>query len=212
MPEASKCQKPLIRLEGVLKSVTERHWGYFQLIEKDLATIAESIELAEDNYNTYGPRLVQLILFTGSELDVALKDFAKVATAKHPSSHEAIDKPNMRNYIKMLEECAAEEFSSASAVFLHTGISLEPWSPLSDGESCELGWWKAYNEVKHRRNECYQKANLRTAIELVAALFIVDVYLSELTNEFNWRGTTLVDLNGHIRMSHNQNENQPNHS
>ena len=183
-----------------MKTVVERHWGFFQLIEKDLVTITESIELAEDNYNVYGPRLVQPILSTGSELDVALKDFAKVKAPSHRAA--TTDKPSMADYKKMLVDCAVEEFSSASVVFLHTGITLKPWSPLIDGASCELDWWKNYNAVKHRRNECYQKANLRTAIGLVAALFIVDVYLGEIMDEYNWRGTTLVDLDNHMRMRH----------
>lgn len=72
------------RFEGcMVKSAVQLHWDYFLLLEKDLITIGETLELSEANYSAYGPRLVQLILSSGSELDVALKSLALAMCPEH---------------------------------------------------------------------------------------------------------------------------------
>ncbi|MBF9689172.1 hypothetical protein IHQ91_10560 [Bifidobacterium dentium] len=70
------------------KSLMQMHWDYFLLLEKDLITIVETIELCKDNNNAYGPCITQLILSSGSELDVALKSF----TTKVSPNSEAVSK------------------------------------------------------------------------------------------------------------------------
>ena len=175
-----------------MRGAAERHWDFFRLLEKDLITISESIELAEDNYNTYGPRLVQLILSTGSELEAALRDFAVAFRPKHRAAMRK--RVLMTDYKALLVDNAKEEFSSARVRFLNTGIELRPWSALENGRYCSLDWWNGYNSVKHERNECYERANLRTALGLIAALFVVNIYLDEVLDAANWRGWTLVSL------------------
>ena len=69
-----------------MKTAVQLHWDYFNLLEKDLITIAETLELNEKNYSAYGPRLVQLVLATGSELDVALKSLALNMCPEHEAA------------------------------------------------------------------------------------------------------------------------------
>ncbi|MBF9709354.1 hypothetical protein AB4915_09400 [Bifidobacterium dentium] len=92
------------------KSLVQMHWDYFLLLEKDLITIVETIDLCKDNNNVYGPHITQLILLTGSELDVALKSFA---TAVSPNS-EAVSKrqANMGDYRKVIDEKVLKQFST----------------------------------------------------------------------------------------------------
>ena len=156
-----------------MRGAAERHWDFFRLLEKDLITISESIELAEDNYNTYGPRLVQLILSTGSELEAALRDFAVVFRPKHRAAMRK--RVLMTDYKALLVDHAKEELSSARVRFLHTSIGRRPWSALENGRY-------------------YERANLRTALGLIAALFVVNIYLDEVLEATNWRGWTLVSL------------------
>ena len=166
------------------KSLMQMHWDYFLLLEKDLITIAETIELCKDNNNAYGPCITQLILSADSELDVALKSFA---TKVSPNS-EAVSKKqaNMGDYRKVIDEKALEQFSTAQVKILRSEILLAPWSHLKDGAENTLPWRKVYSEIKHHRAERYSKGTLDVALNLIAALFIVDAYIAEGITRANW--------------------------
>lgn len=174
-----------------MKSAAQLHWDYFLLLEKDLVSIAETIELNVDNYSAYGPRLVQLILSTGSELDVALKSFAQVMCPEHPAV--TCDRPNMNHFKDMLRQYALEQFATARVKILRSEIVLTPWKTLKNDDNCVFAWWSNYNLIKHKRAENYKLANLKTALGLLSALFVVDAYLSEVTLEPPTGFTQIVD-------------------
>lgn len=181
-----------------MKSAAQLHWDYFLLLEKDLIAISETLELSEDNYDAYGPRLVQLILAAGSELDVALKSLALAMCPEHDAATN--NQPNICHFKYMLIEYAQDQFATASVKFLRSEIVLTPWASLKDGPNCVFDWWASYNNIKHKRAEHYGLANLKTALELVGALFVVDAYISEVTLEPHHGFTQIVDWDSHKHM------------
>lgn len=181
-----------------MKSTAQLHWDYFLLLEKDLIHIAETLELSEDNYSAYGPRLVQLILSAGSELDVALKSLASAMCPKDPVV--AIERPNMSHFKEMIVRNAFEQFTTARVKFLRSEIVLAPWATLDKGSKSAIDWWTSYNDIKHKRAEHYKDANLKTALELISALFIVDAYIFEVTLDSHLGFTLIVDWDSHVHM------------
>lgn len=177
------------------KGVAELHWDYLLLLEKDLIAIAETIELDEANFRTYGPRILQLILAAGSELDVSLKDLARVIAPD--SLAEEKNQRNMGHYKIFLCDCMQEQITTARVKILRSELSFAPWEVLSEGPNVALPWWSSYNNVKHNRSECYKEATLETALNLLAALFVVDAYLLEATMTC-WHGfTQVLDWDSH---------------
>ncbi len=181
-----------------MKSSAQLHWDYFLLLEKDLVAISEKLELSESNFNAYGPRLVQLILSSGSELDVALKSLALVMCPDHDAATNK--RPNMNHFKDMLARYAYEQFTTARVKVLHSEIVLTPWSALKDDSCCAIDWWTNYNNIKHKRAEYYVSANLRTALDLMCALFVVDAYISEVLLEPNFGDTRIIDWDNHKHM------------
>ena len=80
------------------------------------------------------------------------------------------NQPNMCHFKYMLIEYAQDQFATASVKFLRSEIVLAPWASLKDGPNCVFDWWASYNNIKHKRAEYYESANLKTALELVGAL------------------------------------------
>lgn len=181
-----------------MKDIVQMHWDYFFLLEKDLIAISETIDLCEQNYNAFGPRIVQLVLSAGSELDVALKSFATVIS---PQCDAATKKqPNMNDFKLFVANNVNSYFSSAQVVFLRTGISLLPWAEVCKNPVRGIAWWDSYNAVKHRRAECYEQGNLETALNLLAALFVVDAYLCEAADSARGGFTQIIDWGHHERL------------
>lgn len=178
-----------------MKSDVQLHWDYFLLLEKDLMLIGETVELSENNYAVYGPRILQLILASGSELDVALKSFAKAVGTSSRAATKA--QPNMGDYKDLLVSQALSQFSTAKVRFLRTDIVLTPWAQLAEDPKKTIPWWGSYNEIKHHRAEHYESANLGTALSLLAALFVVDAYLSEVRLDPLLSSTQIIDWDSH---------------
>lgn len=179
------------------KTTAQLHWDYFLLLEKDLVSIAETVELSQRNYSTFGPRILQLILNAGSELDVALKSLAGVIS---PDCSAASNKqPTMRDYKSFIANSMLDRFSTARVRYLHSEIVMTPWADLAKDPDAALEWWTAYNNVKHQRAKCYECATLEVALEVTAALFVADLYIAEASSQFVFGSTQIVDWEFHIR-------------
>ena len=86
-----------------------------------------------------------------------------------------------------------------STCIISIRIVLAPWSYLKDGAENTLPWWKTYNEIKHHGAECYSKGTLEVALNLIAALFIVDACNTELSLE-TAGFTQIIDWDHHVHM------------
>ena len=51
---------------------------------------------------------------------------------------------------------------------------LIPWEDWNKSKNPD--WWKSYNNVKHKRNDNFQNANLKNTINAVAGLFCLVLY------------------------------------
>ena len=107
-----------------MKSDVQLHWDYFLLLEKDLMLIGETVELSENNYAVYGPRILQLILASGSELDVALKSFAKAVDTSSRAATKA--QPNMGDYKDLLVSFAVFDGQGEVLAYRHCPYTLGP--------------------------------------------------------------------------------------
>lgn len=129
------------------KSLVQLHWDYFLLMEKDLIEISETLELDKANFVAFGPRILQLILAAGSELDVALKSFASIVAPE--SSANMRERPSMSDFKTMIADNALEQFATATVKILRSDILLSPWACVSEHPKKSIPWWDAYNKVKH---------------------------------------------------------------
>lgn len=181
------------------KSIVQLHWKYFVLLEKDLITIAETIEICEKNFPAYGPRITQLILACGSELDVALQDFMKALCTEEAKMSRG--NPTMRDYRSFIADHAIEQFSTARVKFLRSDLTLAPWEQigaLTDDETFD--WWRIYNKTKHDRLSYYEEANFGIALKIISALMITICYLSEAACEPRRAFTQIMDWDCHLRL------------
>jgi hypothetical protein len=157
---------------------------YFHAFEDDLAQISRYIEFHPDNYKTYSLELVRLLLATGSEVDVALKEFCKMiqpsgAPTKNINDHKAVV---LGKYKDMHRQ---------SITMPRFDITLTPWK---DWPTANPPWWMAYNDVKHNRLLNYRCGNLENSTNAVGALGIIMQYVAGPTalagcSPVNFRGT-----------------------
>jgi len=139
------------------------HWNYFLALESDLERLSRYVEFTKDNYTTYSLEMAHLLLAASSEVDVVLKGLCKKVNSKK--------KP--RN-IAQYREILTSKFPKLCDMNMRIpryGLDIPPWDNWKRDEN--PNWWKAYNKVKHQRDEYFSKATLKNTIAAVAGLFAI---------------------------------------
>lgn len=146
------------------------HWNYFIAIDTDTEKLARYIEFSSDNFTTYSIEMAHLLLTAASEVDVV----AKILCKRHGSSSKAKKAKKIHEYRKVLKR-ALPNIQRMNIVIPRYGLSLQPWEQWGSNEN--PNWWTAYNKVKHHRSTDFHRANLLYALNAVAGLFVMLLYL-----------------------------------
>ncbi len=149
------------------------HWRYFLALEADLKTLSRFIELHPDNYSAYSTELTKLLLASGSEVDVMLKELAF-----------CIKGSRVENKIKAYRSAVLgryKKFWDLEIVIPSFNISLSPWKNWQSNKNPD--WWNAYDRVKHYRTSEFKLANLKNVMNTMAALYATVVYYYMALNQ-----------------------------
>jgi len=147
------------------------HWNYFLALEDDMSHMARFIEFTKNNFGTYSIELAHLLLTASSEIDVVAKQICTLLNASEQAS-------NINEYHKIITKKFPQFY--AETVFVpHHSLTLTPWSNWENKKS-NPDWWKSYNMVKHERSSYFKDANLRNALNSMAALLVIVFYYYKL--------------------------------
>lgn len=152
------------------------HWNYFLALDSDFDVLSRYIELAESNFQTYSIELAHLLLSASSEADVVLK---ALCSNLDPTS-------KARNICDYQSTLTARLPIAGEAVYVpRFCLTLHPFDNWHV-ERTPPDWWQSYNKVKHHRDEYFQQANLKNALNALAGLLVAVFYFYR---------ETFVDLN-----------------
>lgn len=153
---------------GIRSRSTEVHWNYLLAIEHDLEVLSRYVEFDESNFRCFSIEIARVILAAGAEVDVLLRQICRTI---NPQS-------SARSIVKYRDEIRPRlpGIASFRVSMPRFGLKLHPWEEWESPDGVPL-WWTAYNKIKHHRDSDYQKANLKNALNAVAGLFVVVLYL-----------------------------------
>ena len=153
---------------GIQVGPVRHHWNYFLALEEDIVRMSRYLEPAEGNFAAYSHELARIIITAASEVDVVAKLLCKKINPADKA--RTID-----GYRKVIVP-AYEALPGAIVTLPKHGLVLNPWEQWGQGDKNPI-WWKAYNEVKHQRDVHFQSANLHHALNAVAGLFLLLLFL-----------------------------------
>lgn len=153
----------------------ESHWNYFLAIESDLDILARYVEFEEDNYDCFSVEIARIILTSAAETDVVCKQLCRKISASSAAG-------NINQYRDEIVP-AYPKIPNFEILLPRYGLKLKPWSEWEKSDGVPL-WWTAYNKVKHERDSEYHRANLKNALNAVAGLFVMVLYLYKKKAEF----------------------------
>ncbi len=122
------------------------------------------IEPATRNFDAYGHEIRALLILAATELESAWKGILRAnGYTKNAQSLTT------RDYVKLHPLLGLEEYKVEFPFYSQLGpvAPFAGWNPNRSTQS--LGWYDAYNAVKHDRESALARGTLRHAIEAVAA-------------------------------------------
>lgn len=146
----------------------EAHWNYLIAIERNLEEISRYVEFDERNFDCFSIEIARLLLASAAEVDVVCKQLCKRINQK--SKADNINK--YRTEITIVYPI----ISDFKILLPRFGLTLTPWDEWKKTGGVPF-WWTAYNKIKHHRDSHYDRASLKHALNAVAGLFVMVLYL-----------------------------------
>lgn len=107
------------------------YWNYFLTLESDLANLSRFVEFSPDNFGTYSVEMARLLLASGSEVDVVLRQLCSVL-----APDERTD--NIETYRRTLES-VDPSMATVSISLPRFGLELTPWESWLENRSPDSG-------------------------------------------------------------------------
>lgn len=145
--------------------VSNIHWPYYLAFERDVENLARYIDFTESNYCTHSIELARILLAASSEADVLLKEICRLIDSSRNTGNIDQSKELIKDSGLQLWNIGVES--------RRYGLQLKPWSNWAGEQNPE--WWWAYNKVKHERSNYFHLANLKNALNSVAALLVLNI-------------------------------------
>jgi hypothetical protein len=165
-------------------------WFFFLALESDLDATARYVEPTDANDNTYSIEFARILMSAAAEVEVVGKLLLASKGVSLPS------KPNI-GQLRELFQKHYPKLPSMEVFVPRAERILRPWAAWTDSpaitnptiesttalvnpkDSANPDWWSAYNNVKHARHAAFQQATLANALDAVAALFCLQLYLHQ---------------------------------
>ena len=154
---------------GIKTEQIEAHWNYLLSIENDLEEVSRFVEFHEDNFQCFSIEILRLLMAAAAEVDVVCKQICKI-----------IDPKSKAGSINKYQEEIVKEYTSIpgfKVIMPRYGLILQPWQNWGVQKRNPPLWWTAYNKIKHQRHTHYNRGNLENALNAVAGLFVMVIYL-----------------------------------
>jgi hypothetical protein len=137
----------------------------YQIIVEDFRRATQFVEPADANLGTYGHRFYEILLRACTEFESVCKDALVVnGSTKSPRDMNVNDYKTLEGTLKL------ESLEIGVSTWQPAPAYVRPFQGWSRNQP-PLGWYRAYNEVKHNRNTEFSKASLENVRLAIAGLF-----------------------------------------
>lgn len=167
------------------RELVDNYFRYFKILEDKFVDTLRFVELSSENFKTYSIEFDNLIISIGSELDV----FFKVAC-----NFNLDDRKKMNDYYKEIMSkypCIKQQVIKID----NKNLEITPFKDWEESEpSKSLEWWQAYNDIKHARVLNFKEANLENTLNLLGALYILEIYFLKEVYEDTQEKKSILDV------------------
>ncbi|AVR46056.1 hypothetical protein C7S20_12765 [Christiangramia fulva] len=159
--------------------MTNIYWPVYKNIESELAKLTYDIHIDDNQINVYSSKISDLILRSAAEIESIAKELYK-KNGGVKENNILFDKDCIKhlNQIWKLEDKVI--IISSSSCFQSQKI-IKPFIKKEKNFRNKLtySWNNAYQNLKHNRYESLHFGSLKYLFDILAALFILNLYFKE---------------------------------
>lgn len=151
-------------------------WDEYKILEEDFIEYLRYVPFTTEHENVWSLYLGDLLIRIGSILDSFFRraiDSDVLDSANSINTYRNLDDRdiNFGTYRKLYDS-----FYKLSSKKIYEHRSFEKFVPFSKWSSGKApDWWDNYNHVKHDRFENKKEATLKSVLEALSGLFIINV-------------------------------------
>ena len=161
----------------------------YELLKSDLKEIFEFIEPSATNYSAFSHRNYEILLRACTEVESLCK---QIFTANGQNADNIIQFSDLDGAMKL------SSYIVKSYGFLYPEFSpFDSFFSSTPRQDRSPSWYKAYNKVKHNRQDNFSFASLNNAIEAVGGVYVLLVAMYGMgfdhTLKMSWHHHHMVD-------------------
>jgi hypothetical protein len=153
---------------GIHGHAVDPHWNYLLAFDADLVRLSRYVEFDQTNYACFSIEIARILLASAAEVDVVCKLLCKGIDAKSKADNIHAYRDKIRPEFPRI--------ARFEVLFPRFGLRLHPWDEWRKKDGVPF-WWSDYNKVKHQRDAHFARANLKSALNAVAGLFVMVLHL-----------------------------------
>lgn len=150
------------------KELSRNYWRYYRMLEDKFLATANYVEINPANFGSFSNEYALLLQSIGAELDNFFKVYCGFNLA---------DRKNVADYASYVLS-DFPDITTTQIRVLETDITVTPfqgWNTTTPAQS--LSWWLAFDHIKHNRNGTFPDANLENVLNMLAALYLMEMKL-----------------------------------
>ena len=162
-------------------------WYYFRSLVKQLQGTEQYVDHSIDstgtmsNAGTFSNEFAKILMLVASEFEVIAKALCAEAGLKIPWN---------ANILRITKEITSFFPHIGDTVILTPYQAFQPlqsWAVVqvtnkngkAEDQLRGISWWEDHNKVKHNRRSSFQTAHLKNCVDEMAALMVLELYLSQ---------------------------------
>lgn len=150
------------------------YWPIYKNLEKEVLLLADSIYFCDEQIDVYSVKIAEVLLRASAELESLIKDLYRKEKKHEP---ETPGKALIElNKLWKLDRKIVD--ISALNMYFQKG-SNRTLAPFQYNNGDKNDFYSIYNAVKHDRAKNISKANIRILLNLMAALYLLNLYFKD---------------------------------
>lgn len=178
--------------------MTNIYWPVYKNIESELVDLTYDIHIDDNQINVYSSKISDLILRSATEIESIAKElYDKNGGPK--KANLLFDKDCIK-YLNQIWKLEDKLVIVSSASCFQSAKIIKPFIKREQNfrDKLTYSWNNAYQHLKHNRYQSLHFGSLKYLFDILAALFILNLYFKDETYEITQKSTVPENMGSEI--------------
>ena len=158
-------------------------WNIYKNIERELIEISNIIHIDDNQLSVYSPKITDLLIRTVVEVEAISKELYFKNGGDKANDNQLFFDTDCIDFLENKWLLSKKKVIVSAPNFYFNNEDNRVLTPLRKANkrgSSSSKWLRAYQAVKHNRNNSLPKGNLEHLIEALAGLSVLNIYYKDL--------------------------------